>query len=69
MSNINRFGILAIQKGFITKEQLLEALAIQIDMGLKGTEAKLIGLILYDLGYMNEEQIQKTIKSMHAPGS
>ena len=47
-----RFGDIAIRKGFITKEQLIEAMTFQIENELEGKQPKLIGSILTDLGYL-----------------
>lgn len=51
------FGVTAIKKGFITKDQLLEALGIQIEDELKGMELRLIGTILYSRNYLTVEKI------------
>lgn len=59
-----RFGTVAIKKGFITKDELLEAIGAQIDMEINDLEANFIGTILYSLGYMSLEQISEVVESM-----
>jgi hypothetical protein len=49
----NRFGDIAIQKKFIIKNQLLEAMTVQIENKIEKAEHKLIGAILIELGYMS----------------
>ena len=51
-----RFGVIAVEKGFITKEQLFEAMKIQVDEDLSGKPHSLIGTILIKLGYLTHEE-------------
>ena len=51
-----RFGVVAVEKGFITKEQLFEALKIQVEEDLSGKPHTLIGIILIKLGYLTHEE-------------
>ena len=62
-----RFGDIAIQKKFITKNQLLEAMTVQIEKQLERAEHKLIGAILIELGYMSEEQVSEVVETMSKP--
>jgi hypothetical protein len=59
-----RFGALAIDKGFITLENLIEAMRIQILENLGGSDHRLIGQILWEEGYITTEQINEVLKSM-----
>jgi len=59
-----RFGSLAIDKGFITLEHLIEAMKIQILENLQGLDHRLIGQILWEEGYIKTEQINEVLKSM-----
>ena len=59
-----RFGALAIDKGFITLENLLEAIEIQIHENMDGSDHRLIGQILWEKGYITSEQINKVLASM-----
>ena len=59
-----RFGTVAVEKGFITKEELFEVIKIQISDELKDNERRLIGQILYDKGYITTDQIDDVLISM-----
>ncbi len=59
-----RFGTLSVEKGYITKEQLLEAMRIQVEQDLDGIEHRLIGSLLLSMGYMTVEQVNEVIESI-----
>jgi len=59
-----RFGVIAVEKGFITKEQLFEALKIQIEEDLQNKKHTLVGLILIRLGYLTYEQADEILLAM-----
>ena len=59
-----RFGAVAIDKGFITLENLIEAMKIQILENLQGIDHRLIGQILWEEGYIKTEQIKEVLKTM-----
>jgi hypothetical protein len=59
-----RFGAVAIDKGFITLENLIEAMKIQILENLDGSDHRLIGQILWEEGFIDSEQINEVLKSM-----
>jgi predicted nucleotide-binding protein (sugar kinase/HSP70/actin superfamily) len=59
-----RFGTVAIEKGFITLENLIEAIKIQVTENLESSEHRLIGQILWEKGYITTEQINEVIESM-----
>jgi len=59
-----RFGAIAIQKGFITLEQLLDAMKVQIIEDLEDAEHRLVGQILWERGYISTEQIKEVLESM-----
>ena len=56
-----RFGVIAVEKQFITKEQLFEALKIQVEEDLSGKSHTLIGIILIRLGYLTVEQADEIL--------
>ena len=56
-----RFGTIAVKKGFITQEQLIQAFSIQIAENLEKGEHRLIGTILLDQGLMTMQQIDEVI--------
>jgi hypothetical protein len=59
-----RFGVVAVEKGFTTKEQLFEALKTQVEENLEGKPHTLIGLILIRLGYLTHEQAEEVLLDM-----
>jgi hypothetical protein len=59
-----RFGIIAVEEGMITRNQLLEALRAQVEDNLdKGTH-RLIGEILYQQGAMTLAQISEVLMAL-----
>jgi hypothetical protein len=60
----NRFGTIAVKKGFVTKEQVLEAMKIQMERNLDGLEHRLIGSILYSIGYITLPQIDEVAEAV-----
>ena len=59
-----RFGLVALEKGFITKDQLHKALIIQVEDNVEGKTHKIIGDILIDLGYISPEQANEIFLSL-----
>jgi hypothetical protein len=62
-----RFGVVAIEKGFITLEQLVTALRIQVLENVEEGTHRLIGEILFDQGLMSTEQIDQVLKVVLIP--
>ena len=60
----DRFGTIAVKKGFVTKEQVLEAMKVQMERNLDGLEHRLIGSILYSMGYMTLQQIDEVAEDV-----
>ncbi|MBN1906684.1 MAG: hypothetical protein JW927_16495 [Deltaproteobacteria bacterium] len=56
-----QFGIIAIEKGFITADNLIETLKIQVEEEIQYKTHRLIGEILLDKGYINPAQIQEIL--------
>ena len=61
-----RFGTIAVEKGYITIDQLMDALDIQVREDVSGTQHRLIGKILYDQGFLTIDQIQRVLASMRS---
>lgn len=59
-----QFGIIAIEKGFITADNLIETLKIQVEEEIQYKTHRLIGEILLDKGYINPTQIQEILDSI-----
>ena len=60
-----RFGMVAVQKGFILPDQVIDALTIQISEELDEEEHRLLGEILLELEYMNASQIGEVLDEMN----
>jgi len=56
-----RFGTIAVENGFITKEQLIQAFSMQVAEDLEKGEHRLIGRILLDQELMTIQQIDEVI--------
>jgi len=63
-----RFGLIAVEKGFVTKEHLFEALKIQVDEDLSGRPHSLIGHILIRFGYLTIDQAEEILAVMRKKG-
>ncbi len=59
-----RFGDIAVEKGYITLEQLIEALSTQATENVSKKEHHLIGAILRQKGYMGLTQIDDVLRIM-----
>ena len=59
-----RFGVIAVEKGFIKKEQLFEALKIQVEEDLSRMPHTLIGIILIKLGSLTKEEADHVLLTM-----
>ena len=63
-----RFGIVAVQKGFVTPEQIVEAFEVQLKEDLTTGDHKPIGKIMLDQGVINQKQLHEILRSMKKPG-
>ena len=59
-----RFGTMAIKKGYISWPQLLQALEIQIEENTEKGEDRFIGEVLCDLTFMTKLQVRDVLESM-----
>jgi hypothetical protein len=59
-----RFGSIAVKKGFIKSEQLIEVLSIQATENVENNKHRIIGTILREKGYLSIEQIDEILKEM-----
>lgn len=60
----NRFGVIAVDKGFVTADQLKEALTEQAEDNLSNRPHRLIGRIFFDKGWMIDEQINIVLNEL-----
>jgi hypothetical protein len=59
-----RFGVVAVERGFITPEQLVAALQVQVEENLKSSQHRLIGMILLEQGLLTLEQIDEILTEL-----
>ncbi len=59
------FGEVALEKRFVTAEQLYEALTIQARDKVEGKPERLLGQILLELGHLDEEQIRQILDILY----
>jgi hypothetical protein len=59
-----RFGSIAVEKGFITINQLAEALSIQARENVDEGKHRLLGQILLEQGLITESQIDIILDTM-----
>ncbi len=59
-----RFGKIAIDMGFITADQLKEAIAEQIDDDLANRPHRLIGTVLFEKGWITYQQIEQVMSKL-----
>lgn len=58
------FGAIAIEKRFITLDQFIEAMTLQVREDLNSLEHRRIGQILLDMGYLNGSQIREILHEL-----
>jgi hypothetical protein len=56
-----RFGIIAIRKNFISAEDFINALSVQVNEDIHEMPHRLIGKILYDMNLMTDKQIEEIL--------
>ena len=56
-----RFGIIALEKGFITQRQLGKAVNKQLSDDLERGKHRVIGEILVDMGFMTLSQVEEVL--------
>jgi len=59
-----RFGVVAIEMGFITSDELISGLKVQVQEDVELGYHRLIGEIFLDRGDMSEEQIAEVLKEI-----
>ncbi len=62
-----RFGVVAMEKGFITAVQLLEAMKVQITEDIELQTHRPIGAILLDQGAITGPQLNEVLRAMNIP--
>lgn len=57
-----RFGVVAVEKGFITPDQLFEALKVQVREDLEKETHRLLGEVLLEQDAMTHEQRDEVLE-------
>jgi hypothetical protein len=63
-----RFGTLALEKGFITLDQLVEAMNSQVEENLQMGTHTPIGTILVEKGWLDVSQIKEVLQDLGRKG-
>ena len=64
-----RFGLIAVDKGFLALEKLIEAMKIQLIGDVRRFKYRLIGEILIDIGALNVSQVAEVLNVMNNRGT
>lgn len=59
-----RFGIIAIEKGYITAEDLVKGLTIQVGEDVRKIPHRFLGEIFFDTGLMTDKQVDEVLSSI-----
>jgi hypothetical protein len=59
-----RFGMVAVNRGYVTPNQLKEALAEQVDDDLATRPHRLLGNIFFEKNLMNLNQIEEVLDEL-----
>jgi len=59
-----RFGMVAVNRGYVTPNQLKEALAEQVDDDLANRPHRLLGKIFFEKNQMNLLQIEEVLDKL-----
>lgn len=59
------FGEIALEKKFVTPEQLYKALTQQARDKIEGKDEKLLGQLLIELGYIEEDQVRQVLDVLY----
>jgi len=60
-----RFGQVAIEKGFLNEEQIIEALEIQAREKNEKRAHRLLGAILVEQGFLTDDQVEEILNTMN----
>jgi hypothetical protein len=59
-----RFGMLAVEMGFVSVEQVREAMAEQMDDDFAGKSHRLLGTILMDRDWMTLREVEMVLEKL-----
>ena len=61
------FGQVAVRKGFITQQQVAEALTAQSSLLSNGHNHKLIGMIMLEMGMLGTTELIEILRELNVP--
>ena len=59
-----RFGMIAIDKGYLTAEDLVNGLTIQVGEDIRQMPHRFLGEIFFDMGLMTDQQVDEVLGSI-----
>lgn len=59
-----RFGTIAVDKGYISENQLIKALELQAKENIKDGKHRLLGQIFLDEGLLTDTQVDEILETM-----
>ena len=59
-----RFGLIAIERGFICADDLVKALTIQVNEDIHHVRHRFLGEILFDLCIMTDKQVEDVLSDL-----
>jgi hypothetical protein len=59
-----RFGIVAVEKGFVNPDEIVDALRIQVEEDIASGQHRLIGRILLEQGKLTLPQIDEVLEML-----
>jgi hypothetical protein len=59
-----RFGVWAVEKGYVTPDEIIEALKIQVMEDVEKGKHRAIGVILLERGLITTSQLIDVLKAM-----
>lgn len=62
-----RFGQVAVRKGYVSERQVIEALSRQRDLGQGGAPHKLIGMIMLEMGALGTTELIEVLRELNVP--
>lgn len=61
------FGQVAVRRGYVTQQQVSEALSRQKDIRDGGQTHKLIGMIMLEMGALGTSELIEVLREMNGP--
>lgn len=59
-----RFGIIAIAKEYITPNDLVKGLTMQVNEDIRNMPHRLLGKIFFDMGIMTDKQVEEVLSDI-----